>query len=146
MNDSGEFQDTESNCSEKENLTFSVNGQSFQATEACHLIHGMCPKHRETFVAIHTHHRHLLKEFFTLRIQVPQVRFQCRNVQGNLSQEVKNELGVRLQCRCLKESRRPQILFCQWIFHRILSLRSKDCRYESSSSINSPHLYRFRVG
>ena len=57
-------------------LTFSVSRQWFQvhdlceaATEVCHLIHGICLNHRETFLAIHVlcsmHHRHLIKEFFT---------------------------------------------------------------------------------
>ena len=60
MNDSGEFQDIESNCSGKI-LTFPVNWQSFQvadlfsaATEACHLIHGICLKHRESCVRFNT--------------------------------------------------------------------------------------------
>ena len=47
---------------------------------------------------------------FTLRIQVPQMQSRCRWVQGHLSREVKNELGARLQCRCLKEGRQPRIL------------------------------------
>ena len=53
------------------------------------------------------HHRCLVKEFFTLRIQVPQVRFQCRSVQGDLSREVKNELGAQFRCLCLQGGRQP---------------------------------------
>ena len=75
MNDSGEFQDIESDYSENF-PTFPVNQHSFQvldlcyaATNACHLIHGI-RLDRETFLAIHVlcsiHHRHLIKEFFTL--------------------------------------------------------------------------------
>ena len=75
------------------------------------LVHGICLNHREKFVAIHAlfsnHHRHRIKEFFTRRLQVLQVRFQCRKAQGILSQVVKNELRPRLQCRCLKEGRQP---------------------------------------
>ena len=55
-------------------LTFPGNRQSFQvldlcraATEACHLTHGICLGHRETFLAIHVlcsiHHRHRLTRF-----------------------------------------------------------------------------------
>ena len=36
------------------------------------------------------HHRHLVKKFFTLRIKLPQVESQRREVQGDLSREVKN--------------------------------------------------------
>ena len=68
--------------------SYLVSRQSFQvlveykaATDACHLTHGICLGHRETFLAIHvlcsTHHRHLIKEFFALRLQVIRVRFQC---------------------------------------------------------------------
>ena len=39
--------------------------------------------------------------------QVQQVRFQCREVQGDLSREVKNELGAQHQCRCPKEGGQP---------------------------------------
>ena len=88
MKDFGEFQDVESNCSGRF-LTFPVNRQSCQAldlcqaaTDACHLIRGIRLNHRETFLAIHVlcsiRHRHLIKEFLTLRLQVLQVRFQCR--------------------------------------------------------------------
>ena len=42
---------------------------------------------------------------------------------------MKNELGSRLQRRCLKEDRQPWIPFCYWKFHRILWLDSKDFRY-----------------
>ena len=70
---------------------------------------------REVFWAIHAicsiHHRHLIKEFFNLRLQVLQVRFQCSYIQGDLSWEVKNDLVARLPCRCLKEGRQPWILF-----------------------------------
>ena len=117
MNDSGKFQDIESNYS-RIFFVFPVDRQSFQvhdrcwaANEACHLIRGICLKHRETCLTIHDlcsiQHRHRIKEFFTLRIHVPQVRFQCRSVQGDLSREVKNELGAHHQRRCLKEGRQP---------------------------------------
>ena len=65
----------------------------------------------KTFLSIHvpssSHHKHLIKEFFTPRHRVLQVRFQCMSVQGELLQEVKNELETRLQCRCLQEGRQP---------------------------------------
>ena len=38
------------------------------------------------------HHRSLIKEFFTLRIKVPQVETQCRGVQGDLSRKVKKAI------------------------------------------------------
>ena len=83
-------------------------------------------------------HRHLTKEFFTLRIKVPQVESQCREVQGDLSRMVKNELEAQFQCRCLQEGRQPRILSHQRKFHRILWLYNKDCKYRSFSSIKSP--------
>ena len=104
-------------------LTFPVNEQSFQvlvlchaATNACHLIHGICLNHRETFLAIHAlcsiHHRHFVKEFFTLRLQVLQVPFQCKEVQGNLSREVKKGSTTTVPI----SERRPPTMnsFCQW--------------------------------
>ena len=111
MNDSGDLQGVEPNYSGNV-LTFPVNEQSCKAAaNACHFTHGICLNHRETRLAIQVlcsiHHRHLIKEFFTLRIQVLQERFQCKDEQGHLSQEVKNEMGARLQCRCLKEGRQP---------------------------------------
>ena len=57
------------------------------------------------------HYNHLITEIFTLRHQGLQVRLQCKEAQGHLSQEVKNELGARPQCRCLKEGRQPWIPF-----------------------------------
>ena len=36
--------------------------------------------------------------------------------------------------------------FCQWIFHRILCLDSKDSIYRNFNLVNSPHLQRFHVG
>ena len=54
-----------------------------------------CLGHRETLFAIHVHcsvhHKYLIKEFFTLRIKVPQVESQCKGVQGDLSRKVKNK-------------------------------------------------------
>ena len=52
-------------------------------------------------------HRCLIKEFFTPRIKVPQVKSQCREVQGDLSREVKNELEAQFQCLCSQGSRPP---------------------------------------
>ena len=69
-------------------LTFTVNQQVFQvfelcgaATNACHLTHGISLDHRKTCLTFHVLcsilHRQLIKEFFTIRHQVPQARFQC---------------------------------------------------------------------
>ena len=52
----------------------------------------------------------LIKEFFTLRIKVPQVEFLCREVQGDLQREVKIELEARFQCLCLQGGRQPGIV------------------------------------
>ena len=92
------------------------------------------------------HHRHLIKEFFTMRHQLLQVHFQCMSVQGHLKEEVKNELEAQFQCRHLQEGRRPWMPFCQWIFHRVLCLDSTDSRYRNFNLMNSPHLQRFHVG
>ena len=97
VNDSREFEDFGIDLQWK---IISVNRQSFQvldlwraATEAYHLIHGICLGHRETLLAIHVtcsiHHRFLIKEFFTQRIKVPQVECQCREVKGDLSRELR---------------------------------------------------------
>ena len=43
----------------------------------------------------------------TTTTQVLQVRFQCMFEQGQLLQEVKNDLGAQSQCRLLQEGRRP---------------------------------------
>ena len=58
MTDFGEFQEIETNYIGFFHVP--VNQQSFQvhdlcyaATNACHLIHGICLGHRETFLAIH---------------------------------------------------------------------------------------------
>ena len=118
-------------------FTFPVNKQSFQvhvlcwtATDACHLIHGICLNHRKTFLAIHAqntiHRKNFIKEIFTPQLQLLQVRFQCVEVQGHLSQEMKKDLRAQYLCRCLLEGRQPWILFCQWKFQSILSLDSKD--------------------
>ena len=110
MNDSGEFQEIESNhsgnfssvpsqqpvipssrsmLSSDKRLPLDTWNTSGPQENVFLVIHALCS----------IHHRHFIKEFFTLRLQVLQVRFQCRSVQCNLSQEVKNELGARLQCR-----------------------------------------------
>ena len=90
MNDSGYFQVVESNHGGRVSYVPSQpevipSSPCWAATNAClltHGIHGIHRDYRETFLAIHVlcsiQHRHLIKEFFTLRIQVPQVRFQCR--------------------------------------------------------------------
>ena len=135
MIDSGEFQELESNHSGRlsyvpsqpagipitvgDCLTFPVSQQVFHvhvlclaATNACLLIHGINLNYRETFLAIHVlcsiHHRHHVKEFFTLRHQVLQVRFQCMEVQGHLTQEVKNEFGSTIPMPM--SARRPSTL------------------------------------
>ena len=136
-------------------LTFPVNQQSFQVHVLCQAATKRLPLDRwntsgtlgnvfgnpRSYVRFITDH--LIKEFFTLRLHVPQVRLQCKEVQGHLSQEVKNELGARPQCRCLKEGRQPWIFFCQWKYHRLQGLDSKDNRYRSFSSTNSLHPQRF---
>ena len=50
---------------------------------------------------------------------------------------VKNKLEAQLLCPFLQEGHQPWILFCQWKFHRILLLDSKD-RYRSFSLTNYP--------
>ena len=53
------------------------------------------------------HHRHLVKEFFTLSIKLPQVGTACRRVQGSLLRKVKNKLEAQCQCRVLQEEHQP---------------------------------------
>ena len=84
------------------------------ATKACDLIHGICLGHTETFLVIHVqesiHHRHLIKEFFTLGIKVLQVGTLCERVQGDLSRKVKNNSEAQFHCRVLQEDHQPWIL------------------------------------
>ena len=120
MSDSGNFHEKESICSEtlsdapSQPAVVQVLERCRAATKACVLIHGICVGHRKTLLAIHVlssiHHRHRIKEFFTLRVKVPQLESQCRDAQGDLSPEVKNELGAQFQCRRLQEGRQPWIL------------------------------------
>ena len=95
--------------------------QSFQvlelwrtATKASDLIHGICLRHRETSLAIHAqqsiHHRHLIKEFFTLGINVLQVGNPCGTVQGDLLRKVKNEIERLFQRRDFRGHHQPWIL------------------------------------
>ena len=76
MSDSGVFQELESKYSgqfsDVPSQPSSHSKSSFFAEprpNACHLIHGICPNHRETFfwqspILCSSHHRHLVKEFF----------------------------------------------------------------------------------
>ena len=117
MSGSRDFQDIESTCSGK---LSHVPGQpavvpSPRSLSSCDrsmpLQTWNALGHRETFLAIHVtcsiHHRCLIKEFVTQRIKVPQVESQCREVQGDLSREVKNELEAQFQCLCLQGGCQP---------------------------------------
>ena len=61
-------------------------------SKSSNLEHGIRLGHRETLllsathVTCSVHHRCLIKEYFTLRIKVPQVDCQCREAQGDLSE------------------------------------------------------------
>ena len=65
--------------------------------------------HRETFLAIHeqfsNHHRHLIKDFFTLLIKVLQVESPCRGVQRDLSRKGEKQIGSTVPMPCF--ARRP---------------------------------------
>ena len=60
--------------------------QSTSSHSKSYLIHEIFLKHGETFLAIHVlcslHHRHLIKEFFTLWSKCLEVQFQCRFTHG----------------------------------------------------------------
>ena len=106
MNDSRGIQDEKSICSGIY-PTFPVNGPSFQvfvelqaATKVCDLVHGSCLVHP-------IRHRLLIKECFTLRIEVLQAETQYEIVQGNLSLEVKNEIERLFQCRDMQGNHQP---------------------------------------
>ena len=103
--------------------------------------------HRKTFLAIHV----VCVRFITNtssrnsplnRRQVLQVRFQCTEVQGHLSQEMKNDLGAQFQMPMF--ARRPSIMnsFLPADTPQNSVLDSKDSRYRSFSFTNSPHLQR----
>ena len=151
MNHSREFPEIDSICSGKIShvpsqpaVVPSLRSVLSRDRSIHHLIHGICLGFRETFLAIHVtcsiHHRYLIIEFFTHRINVPRVytsaekyRETCRerwitNWKHNSNSNV---------CRKAVNQRK---------FHRILWLYSKDCKYRSFSLINSSHLQRFHVG
>ena len=102
MSDSREFPDVESICSGKLSCVPSqlANVPSLcgmlSLDQICDVIHGICSVHRETFLTVHVQlsirHRHLIKEFFTLGINVPQAKNPVRESTGNLSLEVKKEI------------------------------------------------------
>ena len=112
------------------------NQQSFQvvnlcraATEACHLIHGICLGHRKTLLAIHVrcsvHHRCLIKEFFTLRIKMPQVESQCREVHFDLSRAVEERSGCTI----------PMPMFCRKaVNHKLLPTTGNSTEFYGSSA------------
>ena len=52
----------------------------------------------------------LLKLNKVIRTAKLLVESPCRGVQGDLSREVKNELGARLPCRCLKQGRQLYVV------------------------------------
>ena len=60
-------------------------------------MHGICLGHRETLLAIRVQclirHRYLTKEFFTLRIKVPQVKSQCKRSTGRSVAKRKEQTG-----------------------------------------------------
>ena len=95
MNDSGEYQDMESNCSGQlshvpsqpavvPSLRSVLSRNKRLPFDTLNLLDtwNMSEPQGNVFLAIHAvcpiQHKHLIKEFFTLRIQVLQVRFQCR--------------------------------------------------------------------
>ena len=82
-------------------------------------------------------------KFIILRHQVLQDRFRCILVRGLLSQEMKIELGAQFQCRHFQEGRRPWVHEFQWIFRRIRWLISKDSKYRNFKSTNSLHFLHF---
>ena len=117
MNDSREFQDIESNfCGQFSHVpsqpaVIRSPRSMLSRDKRLPLDTWNLSEPQENVLAIHAlysiHHKHLIKEFFTLRIKVPLVESQCREVQGHPSQEVKNELGAQVQCPHLHEGRRP---------------------------------------
>ena len=90
----------------------------------------------------------LLKEFIIVRHLERQNQFHKQLGQGPLSQEMKNKIGAQFQCRLLQEGRRPWVHQYQWKFRRILWLDSKDSRYRTWNSTRSqhrPHSYGGRL-
>ena len=111
MNDSREFQDTESSCSGKlshvprQTAVVPSPRSMLSRDQSLRSDTWSLSGHRDTFLAIHEqssiHHRHLIKGFFTLGIKVIQVESSCRGVQGHLPRKAKNKLEAQFQCGCL---------------------------------------------
>ena len=125
--------------------TFLVIQQAFQvfdmcwaATRACHLIHGMCLGHREMFLAIHVtcsiHHRHRIKEFFTLRTEVPQVENSVQKSTGRLVAEGEERIESTTP-KPMSAGRPSTMTFYLPAEIPQNSLYRKDCKYRSFSSM-----------
>ena len=123
--------------------TFPVNLQWFQvlvpcsaATIACLLTHG------KTFSVINflrlIHAEIIIKEFIAHHKENED---QIHKQQGQMklfSQELTNKVDTQYQCRHLQQGRRLRVLYYWWSFRRILWLDSKDSKFRSCNSTNSP--------
>ena len=87
-----------------------------------------------------------LKEFFTLQLQALQVRFQCMEVQGHLSQEMKNDLGAQYQMPMFAGRPSTMNSYLPADIPQNSVLDSKDSRYWNFNLIKFPHFQRFHVG
>ena len=174
MNDSGEFQEVESNYGGRLSLSFqsACNDSKFlvpcwAATNACLLTHGIHRDYRKTFLEINflrlIHPEIILKEFSLAHHKENEDQFHKLQGRGLFSQEMTNKTETQFQCRHLQEGRRLWFRQYRWMFRRTLWLDSKDSTFRSCNETNSwnsqsfwvwkirlkkssDHLFRFSIG
>ena len=112
MNDSKEFQDKESICSGKLSQSTVPSPRSMLSRDRSKPpdTWNLSGTQGNVFWQSTSHARSITdvlsrNSFFTQRIKVLKAETQCKEVQGDLSLEVKNELEAQFQCLCLQGSR-----------------------------------------
>ena len=120
MNDSGEFQEVESNysgrlfCVSCQPAMIQVLVPCWAATNACLLTHGIHLDYRKTFLVINflrlIHPVIILKEFTHAHHKENEDQFHKLQGRGLFSQEMTNKVETQFQCRHLQEGRRPWVL------------------------------------
>ena len=144
MNDSGDFQDVESNLVEG-CLTFPVNLRWFRvlapcsaATKDCHLTHGITLDYRKTFMEINflrlIHPEIILKEFNLTTCKETEKQSLKQKGWWLVTQERTHKIKAQFQCRHLRQGRWLRGLQYRWNYNRTTW---SDSKYRSCHSTNS---------
>ena len=153
MNDSGEFQEVESNHSGRMSY---VPSQLAAIPSSCSMLR------RDKRLPLDTWNTSGSQEivFGNQFSAFDSSRNHCQGIhpsttpgasgsvpQANWDRDLfrKSELRAQFQCRHLQEGRRPQVHFF-WMFHRIHWLESKDSKYRNCNSTSSQHFLHSLVG